>query len=128
MSRLMLALKSIAAEHNVIPTMIFDEIDTGISGRTAQVVAQKLWSIARYRQVLCVTHLQQIAAMASTHFLVEKGEQAGRTITAVRELAQDDRVKEVSRIISGYSKDSETSITHAQHMLQEAAEYRQSTA
>ena len=127
-SRLMLALKSIAAEHNVIPTMIFDEIDTGISGRTAQVVAQKLWSIARYRQVLCVTHLQQIAAMASTHFLVEKGEQAGRTITAVRELAQDDRVKEVSRIISGYSKDSETSITHAQHMLQEAAEYRQSTA
>ena len=127
-SRLMLALKSIAAEHNVIPTMIFDEIDTGISGRTAQVVAQKLWSIARYRQVLCVTHLQQIAAMASTHFLVEKGEQVGRTLTAVRELARDDRVKEVSRIISGYSKDSETSITHAQHMLQEAAEYRQSTA
>lgn len=126
-SRLMLALKSIAAEHNVIPTMIFDEIDTGISGRTAQVVAQKLWSIARYSQVLCVTHLQQIAAMASTHFLVEKGEQAGRTITAVRQLAQDDRVKEVSRIISGYSKDSATSLTHAQHMLQEAADYRQAT-
>ena len=125
---MMLALKTVFVDKDHIPSIIFDEIDTGISGRTAQVVAQKLWSIARYRQVLCVTHLQQIAAMASTHFLVEKGEQAGRTITAVRQLAQDNRVKEVSRIISGYSKDSATSLTHAQHMLQEAAEYRQSTA
>lgn len=126
-SRLMLALKSISAEHNVIPAMIFDEIDTGISGRTAQVVAQKLWAIARYRQVLCVTHLQQIAAMASAHYLVEKEERDDRTITTVRQLAQPERVTELSRIISGYSKDSETSLTHALHMLEEAAAYRRDT-
>lgn len=126
-SRLMLALKSISAEHNVIPAMIFDEIDTGISGRTAQVVAQKLWAIARYRQVLCVTHLQQIAAMASAHYLVEKEERDDRTITTVRQLAQPERVTELSRIISGYSEDSETSLTHALHMLEEAAAYRRDT-
>ena len=98
-SRLMLALKSISAEHNLIPAMIFDEIDAGISGRTAQVVAEKLWDIAQYRQVLCVTHLQQIACMASSHFLVEKKEKAGRTQTFVTPISGPARVQEISRIL-----------------------------
>ena len=123
-SRLMLALKSISAEHNVIPSMVFDEIDTGISGRTAQVVAQKMWNIARYRQVLCVTHLQQIAAMASAQYLVEKMEQGKRTISRVRHLNRQERVAELSRMISGYSRESESSLRHAEHMLKEAENYR----
>lgn len=123
-SRLMLALKSISAEHNVIPSMVFDEIDTGISGRTAQVVAQKMWTIARYRQVLCVTHLQQIAAMASAQYLVTKTERDGRTLSSIQQLTQDERVLELSRMISGYSKESESSLRHAEHMLGEAQAYR----
>ena len=123
-SRLMLALKSLSAQHNVIPAMIFDEIDTGISGRTAQVVAQKLWNIAKFRQVLCVTHLQQIAAMADTQFLVEKNELEGRTYSFVKNLNYSERVSEISRIISGYSKDSESSLQHADHMLKEAEHYK----
>lgn len=127
-SRLMLALKSVSAEHNLIPAMIFDEIDAGISGRTAQVVAEKLWDIAQYRQVLCVTHLQQIAAMASTHFLVEKQEQGGRTQTLVHSIDGSARVHELSRIISGFGENSASSLAHAEHMLQAAREYRQTRA
>lgn len=123
-SRLMLALKTISAQHNAIPSMVFDEIDTGISGRTAQVVAEKLWDIARYRQVLCVTHLQQIAAMASSHYLVEKHEADDRTYTIVRLLSEQERVFEIARMISGISEGSKSSIAHAQHMLSEASEYR----
>ncbi len=124
-SRLMLALKSIAAEHNVIPSMIFDEIDTGISGRTAQVVAEKLWQIARYRQVFCVTHLQQIAAMASSQYLVEKGASGDRTVTTVTKLDDMQRLQEISRIISGRSTQSESSLKHARVMLDEAGQFRE---
>lgn len=124
-SRLMLALKSIAAERTQIPAMIFDEIDTGISGRTAQVVAEKLWDIAQYRQVLCVTHLQQIACMATSHFLVEKKEQSGRTQTFVNRIDGSERVQEISRILSGFGEDSQSSLTHAQHMLDAAHAYRE---
>lgn len=123
-SRLMLALKSLSAQHNVIPAMIFDEIDTGISGRTAQVVAQKLWDIAKFRQVLCVTHLQQIAAMADTQFLVEKNELEGRTYSYVKSLDYSERISEISRIISGYSENSESSLQHAEHILKEAEHYK----
>ena len=126
-SRLMLALKSISAEHNVVPSMVFDEIDTGISGRTAQVVAQKMWNIARYRQVLCVTHLQQIAAMASTQYLVSKTELGDRTVSEIKKLIKADRIMELSRMISGYSRESESSLRHAEHMLKEAEEYRLSS-
>ena len=123
-SRLMLALKSISAEHNVIPSMVFDEIDTGISGRTAQVVAEKMWNIAKYRQVLCVTHLQQIAAMAGSQYLVIKTEREGRTVSEIKHLSREERVLELSRMISGYSKESASSLNHAEHMLKEAEEYR----
>ena len=124
LSRLMLAIKSIAAERSMIPSMVFDEIDTGISGRTAQVVAEKLWDIARFRQVICVTHLQQIAAMASRHYLVEKDTQSNRTITRVRILDEKSREHELSRMLSGVSSDSESSLAHARTMLSEAQAYK----
>ena len=104
--------------------MVFDEIDTGISGRTAQVVAEKMWDIAKYRQVICVTHLQQIAAMATRHYLVSKAESEGRTNTSVKELNGEERVREIARMLSGVSEDSESGLNHARHMLDEAAAYR----
>ena len=124
LSRVMLSLKAISAERDAIPSMVFDEIDTGISGRTAQVVAQKMWDIARYRQVICVTHLQQIAAMATRHYLVKKAEKDGRTNTFVTELDGDARIAEIARMLSGVSENSESSLAHARHMLEEAAAYR----
>lgn len=123
-SRLMLAIKTISAQHSGIPSMVFDEIDTGISGRAAQVVAEKLWDTARYCQVLCVTHLQQITAMASSHFLVEKSTADDRTHTLVRLLSDSERVLEIARMISGISQGSASSLTHAEHMLREASAYR----
>ncbi len=124
LSRLMLALKSISAQRTLVPSMVFDEIDTGISGRTAQVVAEKLWDIARCRQVICVTHLQQIAAMASSQYLVEKGEENGRTVTRIRTLSPEERVREISRMLGGVREGSESSLAHAKALLAEAAEYR----
>ena len=125
LSRVMLSLKALSAEKAEIPSMIFDEIDTGISGRTAQVVAQKMWDIAKYRQVICVTHLQQIAAMATTHFMIQKQETNGRTNTSIYTLSGDARVNEISRMLSGVSEQSESALNHAAHMLDEARMYRE---
>lgn len=125
LSRVMLSLKALSAERAEIPSMIFDEIDTGISGRTAQVVAQKMWDIARYRQVICVTHLQQIAAMATKHYMISKSEENGRTHTTVNELTGDKRVNEIARMLSGVSEQSDSALSHAAHMLSEAAAYRE---
>ncbi|MBR1607259.1 MAG: DNA repair protein RecN [Clostridia bacterium] len=127
LSRVMLSLKALSAERAEIPSMVFDEIDTGISGRTAQVVGQKMWDIARYRQVICVTHLQQIAAMATRHYVVSKAESEGRTHTSVREMTGEERVQEIARMLSGVSENSDTGLIHARHMLDEAAAYRSST-
>lgn len=124
LSRVMLSLKALSAERAAIPSMVFDEIDTGISGRTAQVVAQKMWDIARFRQVICVTHLQQIAAMATRHYLVSKSEAEGRTHTSVAELGGEARVLEIARMLSGVNENSESGTAHARHMLEEAAAYR----
>ena len=124
LSRVMLSLKALSAERAEIPSMVFDEIDTGISGRTAQVVAQKMWDIAKYRQVICVTHLQQIAAMATKHFMISKSADNGRTHTSVEELRGDERVQEIARMLSGVTEHSESALNHAQHMLDEAAAYR----
>ena len=128
LSRVMLSLKALSAERAEIPSMVFDEIDTGISGRTAQVVGQKMRDIAKYRQVICVTHLQQIAAMATRHYVVSKAESEGRTNTSVREVLGDERVQEIARMLSGVSEYSDTGLTHARHMLDEAAAYRGETA
>ena len=124
LSRIMLAIKSISAEKSDIPSMVFDEIDSGISGRTAQVVAQKLWDIARYRQVICVTHLQQIAAMATRHYLIKKNIGVDRTNTYVTELNGEERISEINRMLSGVTENSDSGRIHARTMLEEAESYR----
>ena len=101
LARIMLALKNVLAEDDGIGSLVFDEVDTGVSGRAAQKVAEKMADVARRKQVLCVTHLPQIAAMADVHFMVEKGEEKGRTYTRVAWLERQDRVEELARLIGG---------------------------
>jgi len=101
MSRVMLALKTALADCDQIETFIFDEIDVGVSGRTAQQVAEKLAVISRAHQILCVTHLPQIAAMGDVHFLIEKQADGGRTTTAVVQLTREQSVDELARLMSG---------------------------
>mgnify|MGYP005759441849 CR=1 FL=1 len=101
LARIMLALKNVLAENDQVGTMVFDEVDTGVSGRAAQKVAEKLADVARTKQVLCVTHLPQLAAMADVHFSVEKGERGGRTYTQVERLTRDRRCEELARLTSG---------------------------
>lgn len=120
LSRLMLAVKSLEAAQGGVGTMVFDEIDTGISGRMAQVVAEKMAAIAARRQVLCVTHLPQIAAMADHQLLVEKHQEADRTHTTVRLLDHEGRVAELARMIGGAGDSDESARQHAERMLMEA--------
>ena len=120
LSRLMLAIKSLEAAQGGVGTMVFDEIDTGISGRMAQVVAEKMAAIAARRQVLCVTHLPQIAAMADHQLLVEKHQEADRTHTTVRLLDHEGRVAELARMIGGAGDSDESARQHAERMLMEA--------
>ena len=101
LARIMLCLKNVLAENDDVGTLVFDEVDTGVSGRAAQKVAEKLAQVARRKQVLCVTHLPQLAAMADVHFSVEKGERGGRTYTAVEELSPQRRREELARLTSG---------------------------
>jgi len=101
MSRIMLAIKTILADADHMDTVIFDEVDTGVSGRTAQQVAEKLMGISRRRQILCITHLPQIAAMADTHFLIEKSVEGERTVTRVFPLESDAMTSELARLIGG---------------------------
>ena len=116
LSRLMLAIKSVAAKREGIPSMIFDEIDTGISGKAAQVVGEKMKMISRDRQVLCVTHLQQIAALADCHYLVEKAFDGSRTRTQLSVLEGEKRVSEIARMLGG---EEESAKMHAREMLKE---------
>lgn len=116
LSRIMLAIKSVLATNDDIPTMIFDEIDTGISGKAAQKVGIKLSEIAQKRQVLCVTHLAQIAAMADNHLLIEKNSDENRTYTSIKTLDFEERKKEIARIISGDSE-SEITLKSAEELL-----------
>ena len=116
LSRLMLAIKSVAAKREGVPSMIFDEIDTGISGRAAQVVGEKMAAIARERQVLCVTHLQQIAALADRHYLVEKFFDGQRTRTRLTLLEGEARVGEIARMLGG---EGESARAHAREMLKQ---------
>lgn len=103
LSRIMLALKSVFAERDEIPTLIFDEIDTGISGHTAQLVSEKMAVIAESRQLLCITHLPQIAAMADAHFLIEKTTDGVKTVTKIEKLSAESSVKELARMLGGAS-------------------------
>ena len=123
LSRIMLALKNVFAEKDPVPTMIFDEIDSGVSGIAAQRVGEKLYNVSRNRQVMCVTHLPQIAAFADCHFLIRKEERSGRTYTAVEELERDGRISELSRLYSG-DNITLTTLASASEQLDAAYEYK----
>lgn len=101
LSRIMLALKAISAKRDDIGTLIFDEIDSGISGKTAWKVSEKLGILAKHHQVICITHLPQIAAMADVHFCIEKHEQDGKTVTGIEELDEDGSLNEIARLLGG---------------------------
>ncbi len=116
LARIMLAMKNVLAEQDQVSTLIFDEVDTGVSGRAAQKVAEKLRSVARNKQVLCVTHLPQIAAMGDTHMLIAKSEHDGRTFTTVTPLDKEGRKAELARIIGG-ANITETTLKSAEEML-----------
>lgn len=123
LSRIMLALKNVLAETDCVTTMVFDEVDTGVSGRAATKVAQKLYQVARGRQVLCVTHLPQIAAMGDVHFSVEKGERDGRTYTQVEQLSRAQRREELARLSGGAS--TAILLEGAEEQLQKAEAWKQ---
>ena len=116
LARIMLAMKNVLAERDQVATLIFDEVDTGVSGRAAQKVAEKLRAVAAHKQVLCVTHLPQLAALANTHLLIAKGERAGRTYTTVTPLDIEGRKRELARIIGG-TNITETTLKSAEEML-----------
>ena len=116
LARIMLAMKHVLSEKDHVPTLIFDEVDTGVSGRAAQKVAEKLHAVSVGKQVLCVTHLPQIAAMADTHFLISKAEQSGRTYTSVTPLELEGRKGEIARLIGG-AKITENTLKSAEEML-----------
>ncbi|MBR4428443.1 MAG: DNA repair protein RecN, partial [Clostridia bacterium] len=118
-SRFMLALKVVLAAGDGIETLIFDEIDTGISGRMAQTVGEKLALLAGDRQVICVTHLAQIAALSDTQFMVEKHQEGERTVSVVNRLDDSGRLREVTRLIGGESSDV-SAVNHARTLLERA--------
>lgn len=128
LSRLMLAMKAAGAANDGIPCMIFDEIDTGISGHVAGVVAEKMASIARYHQVLCVTHLAQIAAMADIQYFVQKQVVGDRTQTSLTTLDSEGRVREIARLIGVTQSDQESGIAHARAILRSAQEWKKKSA
>ena len=116
LARIMLSMKNVLAEKDQVGTLIFDEVDTGVSGRAAQRIAEKLRTLARHKQVLCVTHLPQMAALADTHMLISKSERGGRTFTSVTPLDREGRKQELARIIGG-THITETTLKSAEEML-----------
>lgn len=127
LSRIMLVLKKIFANHQGVTSVIFDEVDTGVSGRVAQAMAEKIYDISKTSQVLCITHLPQVAAMADTHKLIEKGEKDGRTSTSVTELDLERQMEELSRMITG-TELTETAKDHAREMLDLAEQFKKETS
>ncbi len=117
LSRIMLAIKSVLTDGDAAQTLIFDEIDTGVSGAAAQKIGRKLRSLSANKQVLCVTHLAQIAAMATSHFLIDKTTENGRTKTSVKPLDHENRVQELARIISGDAV-TETTLKQAEELIE----------
>lgn len=123
LARIMLALKNVLAENETIGTLVFDEVDTGVSGRAAQKVAEKLAQVSRVKQVLCVTHLPQLAAMADVHFSVEKGEREGRTYTSVEELDREQRCRELARLTGG-AHITAAMLAGAEELIASAEQYK----
>ena len=127
LARIMLAMKNVFSQQERIGTMVFDEVDTGVSGRAAQKVAEKMARISRQKQVLCVTHLPQLAAMADTHFSVEKGVLDGRTFTRVQELTRAQRREELARLTGG-DQITQTMLEGAEELLSAADAYKKTLA
>lgn len=123
LARIMLALKNVLAENDPISTLIFDEVDAGISGRAAEKVAAKMAKLAKHRQLLCVTHLAQIAAMADLHFFVQKGERNMRTHTEVIPLSKEERIAELARLTGG-TLISKVILQGAEELLEQAENYK----
>lgn len=124
LSRIMLAFKTVLADKDDIHTLIFDEIDTGISGRTAWKVSEKLGILGKEHQVICITHLPQIAAMADSHFLIEKGTSEGRTVTNIKKLEDEDSLRELARMLGGASI-TDAALQNAKEMKDLAANTKQ---
>ena len=101
LSRIMLALKSVMADKEDIGTLIFDEIDAGISGKTAWKVSEKMAVLGKEHQLICITHLPQIAAMADSHFMIEKSAKEGRSVTEIFELKEENMIQEIARLLGG---------------------------
>ena len=120
LSRIMLAIKAVTADKDSVDTMIFDEIDTGVSGRMAQVVGEKMAKIGFKRQVICVTHLAQIASLADVHYRVEKSVKDGRTGSTVIRMDDAQRVHEVARLVSGADSEDDSAMEHAAHLIRQA--------
>ncbi|MBC1331261.1 DNA repair protein RecN [Listeria booriae] len=123
LSRMMLALKTIFSRHQGITSIIFDEVDTGVSGRVAQAIAEKIYAVAVGSQVLCISHLPQVAAMADHHFYISKTTTANRTMTSVTALSGDEKVEEISRMIAGIEVTDVTK-QHATEMLTQATKIK----
>lgn len=122
LSRIMLALKSVIADKDFVPTMIFDEIDTGVSGKAAQKIGIKIKQISKIRQVICVTHLAQLAVMADNHLLIEKNVVDDRTVTSVTKLDKDGRIREIARIMGGENPSS-LILRSAEEELKKASDF-----
>ena len=127
LSRIMLCFKSIFADNDRVPTLIFDEIDTGISGRTAAVVGEKMLGIAKKHQVICVTHLAQIAALADAHLMVRKYDDGKNTFVETRQLNDDEKVQRIAQMMDGES-DSPSALTHARELIARADKIKEKTA
>ncbi|WP_062198489.1 DNA repair protein RecN [Massilibacterium senegalense] len=126
LSRIMLALKSILSKNQGTTSIIFDEVDTGVSGRVAQSIAEKMYQLANGSQVLCITHLPQVAAMSDVHLYISKQEEKGRTKTKVQPLVEDEKIKEIGRMISGVEM-TELTKQHAKELLDLANEFKKKT-
>ena len=117
MSRIMLALKNVLLSTDIVESLIFDEVDAGIGGKTADIVGRKLKALSKNRQVLVITHLPQIAAMSDIHFIVQKNVTSSRTVTMVKRLNRTEKIREIARMLSG-EKVTELTIRHAEEMVQ----------
>jgi DNA repair protein RecN (Recombination protein N) len=126
MSRFTLALKGAISEADDIPIMIFDEIDIGVGGRSGEVIGQKLWHLARNRQVICITHLPQIAVYADVHHVVHKETNKGRTISVIESVEGDVRLKEIAVMLAG-PKLSDSSVKSAKELIKRAGEGKTGT-
>lgn len=125
LSRIMLAFKKIFAKHDQIPTVIFDEIDTGVSGRVAQAIAEKMYQISMTTQTLCITHLPQVAAMSDVHLLIEKAEEEERVATMIERLDEKKKVEEIGRMITGVTL-TDTALHHSEELLQLTNSFKRS--